>query len=415
LTTAHRISKVTPCEFYLSYSPSLPPFPPTTPTGPASAAPTVPASPRSPGLPSNLTDKNIRWTTDLPGTGHSSPVVYGKKVFLASVDAEDTRRCLTCLDADSGKIKWTTWLPVQRYRVHRDNSLAAATPSVDADAIYLSWVTDGHVEALAFDHDGKKLWQQKLGAFEAKHGPGASLCLVGDTVIVTNDQMSTEAALYGLDRKTGKTRWQVKRNSAFPSYATPPVYYTPDGKPRLVIASPAHGLTGIDPATGKIDWAVEGIFTLNVVASPVVSNGLVFASTGRGGSREAAVVSFDGKGAAKVLYQPEDDLPYVPSGIAIGQNVFLWDDRGTVTCFDFKTGDIAWSEQVTGPTYTSPVSDGKRIFGINRKGEMVVIAADTKLRELGSYQLPEGTHATPAIAHGSLYVRTFTKLIRFSP
>lgn len=368
-----------------------------------------------PDLPSNLTDKNIRWTVDLPGGGHSSPVVFGKNIYLACEDSANSRRCVTCLDAGTGKTKWTTWMPVEHYRVHRDNSLAAATPATDADAVYISWVTEEHVEAIAFDHDGKKIWQRKLGAFKAKHGPGASLAVVGDIVVVTNDQESSEAALYGLDRKTGETKWQIKRNSAFPSYATPPVYHTPEGKPRIVISSPAHGLTGIDPSNGKADWAVEGLFTLNIVASPVVSGGFVFSSSGRGGSREGAVIAFDEKGGAKLLYRPEDDLPYVPSPIVLGQELFLWDDRGTVTCMDMKSGKIAWSEQATGPTYTSPVSDGKRIFGISRKGELVVIAADPKLRELGSYQLPEGTHATPAIAHGSLYVRTFTKLIRFSP
>lgn len=366
-------------------------------------------------LPSTLGEKNIRWTIDLPGTGHSSPVVFGKQVFLACDDPANSRRCITCLDADSGATKWTTWMPVERYRVHNDNSLAAATPVTDTDAVYISWVAAGHVEALALDHAGKQLWRRKLGAFQARHGPGASLVVIDDIVVVTNDQESSEAALYGLNRKTGETVWTKKRNSANPSYATPTVYQTPEGRPRLVISSPAHGLMGIDPSNGKTDWAVEDLFKLNIAASPAVSNGIVFSSSGRGGSREGAVVSFDENGDAKLLYRPEDDLPYVPSPLILGDQLFLWNDRGTATCMKLKSGKIDWSERVTGPTYTSPVCDGKRLFGISRKGELVVIAATPEFQELGRYQLPEGTHATPAIAHGSLYVRTFTKLIRFAP
>jgi outer membrane protein assembly factor BamB len=366
-----------------------------------------------PGVPATLSEKNFRWNTALPGGGHSSPVLWGSRVFTACEDRAGQRRCLTCLDADSGRILWTTWLPCDKQRMHLDNSLAAATPAVDADAIYMGWVSGDRVEALALDHAGKQLWRRDLGAFKATHGPGASVVVVDDVVVVTNDQGSPEAALHGLDRRTGETRWRVARTSGLPSYATPTLRVGKDGCRELVIASPAHGLTGLDPRTGKQLWAVEGLFELNVVASPVLGEGLVLATAGRGGSREGAVLTLEGDQAA-LRYRPEAKLPYVPTPIVVGGQVFLWDDQGTVSCLDPKTGKQAWSQRVTGPTYTSPVSDGKRIFGISRKGELVVIAAASEYRELGRFKLPEGTHATPAIAHGSLFIRTFNRLIRVS-
>ena len=366
-----------------------------------------------PEVPDNLTEKNFRWNTALPGSGHSSPVLWGTRLFTACEDPAGKRRCLTCLDADSGKILWTTWLPCAEQRMHNDNSLAAATPAVDAQAVYLGWVSGNRVEALALDHDGKQLWHRDLGAFKATHGPGASVIVVDDVVVVTNDQESPDAALHGLDRKTGESRWRIARTGGQPSYATPALRMGKDGRKELVIASPAHGLTGVDPLTGKQLWASEGLFSLNVVASPVLGDGLVLGTAGRGGSREAAVVAVDGE-TARLLYRPETKLPYVPTPIVIGAHVFLWDDQGTVSCLDFKTGKPAWSERVTGPTYTSPVSDGKRIFGISRKGELVVLAASPEYRELGRCKLPEGTHATPAIAHGSLFIRTFSRMIRVS-
>jgi outer membrane protein assembly factor BamB len=99
----------------------------------------------------------------------------------------------------------------------------------------------------------------------------------------------------------------------------------------------------------------------------------------------------------------------------IGTHVYLWDDQGTASCLELKTGKLAWSQSVTGPTYSSPVTDGQRIFGISRKGELVVLAAAPEFRELGRYRLLEGTHATPAIAHGSMFIRTFSHMLRLGP
>jgi outer membrane protein assembly factor BamB len=368
----------------------------------------------APELPSGLTEKNYRWTTVLPGGGHASPVVWGSRVFTACEDTAGHRRCVTCLDADSGKILWTTWVPCAEQRLHNDNSLAAATPAVDAQAVYIGWVSGNRVEVLALAHDGRQLWRRDLGEFKALHGPGASVIVVDDVVVVTNDQESPDSALHGLDRKTGATRWSIARTSGKPSYATPALRQGKDGRKELVIASPAHGLTGIDPLTGKPLWTVEGLFTLNVVASPVLGDGLAWVTAGRGGDREGAVVALEGA-AARLLYRPEAKLPYVPTPLVIGSHVYLWDDQGTASCLELKTGKVAWSQQVTGPTYTSPVSDGQRIFGISRKGELVVLAAAPEFRELGRQRLPEGTHATPAIAHGCLFIRTFTHMMRVGP
>jgi len=366
------------------------------------------------GVPSALTDKNFLWTTELPGDGHSSPVLWGSRVFTACQDPSGKRRCITCLDADSGKILWTTWVPCEEQRMHADNNLAAATPAVDAEAVYIGWVSGNRVEVLALDHGGKQLWRRDLGAFQALHGPGGSVMVVDDTVVVANDQDSPDAALHGLDRKTGETRWRLARPSGQLSYATPAVRTGKDGVKELVVSSPAHDLTGIDPRTGKQHWSATGLFTLNIIASPVVGDGLVWVTAGRGGAREGAVVAVD-DGTARLLYRPQAKLPYVPTPVLIGGHVYLWDDQGTASCLDLKTGKQEWSQAVTGPTYSSPVSDGKRIFGISRKGELVVLAASPEFRELGRYRLPEGTHATPAIARGCLFIRTFTRLMRVGP
>lgn len=367
-----------------------------------------------PDVPSAITEKNIRWKTELPGGGHSSPVLWGPRVFTACEDPGGKRRAIVCLDADSGKVLWTTWLPCDPLRMHRDNSLAAATPALDAEGVYMGWVNGGRVEALALDHAGKLLWRKDLGAFKAVHGPGASAMVIDEVVVVTNDQESPDAALYGLDRKTGASLWRTERRASRPSYATPAVREGQGGRKELVIPSPGHGLTAIDPQSGKTLWEVPGILELNVVASAALGDGLVLVTGGRGGEREGAVVALDGD-AGRLLYRPEAKLPYVPTPVVVGGHCYLWEDQGSVTCLELKTGKQVWSHRVTGPTYTSPVSDGKRLIGISRKGELVVLAASPEYRELGRFQLPEGTHATPAMAHGSLFIRTFNHLLRVGP
>lgn len=368
----------------------------------------------APDVPSNLTEKNFKWNVVLPGGGHASPVLWGARVFTACEDGSGKRRGITCLDAESGKVLWTSWMPCAEQPMHSDNSLAAATPAVDAQAVYIGWVSGNRVEALALDHDGKQLWHRDLGTFKANFGPGASVMVVDDVVVVANDQETPDAAIHGLDRKTGETRWHIARQNGSPSYATPALRKDKDGNNELVVSCPAHGLTGLDPRTGKEHWNVGNLFTLTAITSPVFGDGCVMATAGRGGNREGAVVAIEGD-TARLLYRPEAKVPYVPTPIAIGSLVYLWDDQGTVTCLEMKTGKQAWSERVTGPTYTSPVSDGKRIFGISRKGELVVLAASNEYRELGRFKLPEGTHATPAIAHGNLFIRTFTHMIRVGP
>ncbi|MEI6673984.1 MAG: PQQ-binding-like beta-propeller repeat protein [Verrucomicrobiota bacterium] len=128
------------------------------------------------------------------------------------------------------------WLPCEEQRMHADNSLAAATPAVDADAVYIGWVSGNRVEVIALDHTGKLLWRRDLGAFKALHGPGASVIVVDDVVVVTNDQDAPDAALHGLDRKTGETRWRIARPSGQLSYATPALRQAKDGSKELVAA-----------------------------------------------------------------------------------------------------------------------------------------------------------------------------------
>jgi outer membrane protein assembly factor BamB len=121
-------------------------------------------------------------------------------------------------------------------------------------------------------------------------------------------------------------------------------------------------------------------------------------------------VSDDGKSAEKV-YEVIRTGGYVPTPIAVGDFLFLWKENGLVTCLRAANNEQVWSERVQGPFYGSPIEIGGRLYNVTRKGELVVLVAGDKFQEITRFNLGEGSHATPAVAGGRMYVRTFTHLL----
>jgi len=382
---------------------------------------------RADGIPAKIDESSYAWKVKLPGPGHSSPVLWGKKIFLTCEgpgkvirpkrgmgDAATTKanRQLVCLSAADGKVLWTWQDKFTTYSHNRLNNFAASTPAVDAKCVYLTWASGGKYFAVAVDHAGKKVWQSELGDFSAKHGAGASPVVIDGIVLVGNDHMGKTSTLTGLDAKTGRIRWKIERQSGPTSYIVPAIYRPTGAKVQAIFASCAHGVTSVNPADGKVNWQVDCNFTLKVVASPVVAHGLIFVSAGRGGSRESAVLR-PPKGAkpAAIAYKLDREVPYVPTPIAVGDYLFVLNDPGTLTCVEPATGKKLWRKHFSGMHYPSPVSVGGRIYIINNAGEMSTVLAAAKYKLLATSKLPEGTHATPAVANGCMYIRTLNHLI----
>ncbi len=363
-----------------------------------------------PDIPATFTDQDFLFNTELPGTGASSPVLWGDKVFVTcSHDVEKTRKVL-CLHAETGQQLWSWDTPFETYRHNRLNSYAASTPAVSQSRVVLTWISGQRFMVLALSHAGKLVWRRDLGSFGARHGAGASPAIIEGTVLVTNDNASGDSFLIGLDPDTGKTRWRQERRSEVASYVTPTVYRPENGQVEAVFSCPPHGITGVDPRTGRINWEVPGPFTLKSVACPVVADGLIYASAGRGGGGVESAAVRPGQ-AARVVHQLRRDLPYVPTPIAIGKRLFVLSDRGVLTCLTAATGKPLWRQQLGGKFYASPVSVNNRVYCISRKGDVTTVAADADYKLLGRCKLPEGTDATPAIANGRMYLRTPKRLV----
>jgi outer membrane protein assembly factor BamB len=262
--------------------------------------------------------------------------------------------------------------------------------------------------------DGSDVWRRDLGPFVSQHGFGASPIVWKDLVIVANDQ-DKASFIAALDCKTGQPRWQAKRRTEKASFSTPCLYEPEGGKPQLILSSWAHGLTSLDPATGKLIWELPVFHNNRIVGSPAIAAGLIFAAAGVGGAGREMVAVQPGnpdRGVeAKLAYSVQGSLPYVPTPVANGPLLFLWHDNGVVACIDAPTGKRLWQQRVGGNFFGSPVRVGDRLYCISRSGEMVVLAAADKYQLLARIPLGEASHATPAVADGVMYLRTVSHLM----
>ena len=381
-------------------------------------------------IPSEWTAEDYNWTLKLPGDGSSSPVAWKEDLFVTCNDRKKAVRSIVCVKAGSGEIRWRRDYPYTSYRLHRDNDFASATPAVDAGGVVVAWSLPGQLLLLALDLEGKELWRRDLGPFVGIHGSASSPIIAGGMVILANDQMHPEVMkrylpkgasmvpgksfLIAVDRMSGKTRWKIDRRTVLAGYSTPCLRQAGAGRPELVFSGTAHGMTGVDLATGKINWEIKGILNSRVVGSPQLYQDLVFGSYGSGLSAQRLVaVRAPRKGGAKepkVAYNVSQSPPLVPSCLIKDDLLFLWTDSGIVSCLDAATGERHWRERVGGNYYCSPVWIDGRLYCTSKEGDVVVIAADKTFKLLAKNPLGEKCFAVPAVAHGVMYQRTQTKL-----
>ncbi len=355
---------------------------------------------------------DMTWQVDLPGIGHSSPVIWNDRLFIQSAE-ETGEQILLCLNTKDGSEIWTKRFPSKPYHIHNRNSFASCTPTVDEDAVYISWATPDKIMLMALTHDGKQKWvRDDLGPYVSQHGFGSSPTLFGDTLILPMLQKpdgddASLSSVMAFNKSNGKDIWKTPRVSGKASYSLPCLRESPEG-PELLLCSTTQGMFGLDLETGKEKWAVKDAFSMRTVSSPLLVDDILFGSTGSGGGGNY-VVAIDLQ-TKSIKYDVRKQAPYVPTPVAHGDLVFLWSDKGIVTCIDSVSGETHWSERVGGNYSGSPVRAGDKIYCIAEDGVVVVLAASKEYKMIRKTALGEDSRSTPSIAGGKMFLRTYSKL-----
>ncbi len=363
------------------------------------------------GLPTTWTETDYAWKVELPNIGHSAPIVWDKSLFVTSATEGGGERFVHCLDADTGKQRWLASLKMGESKKHLKNSWASSTPATDGKHVFVMFADSQTLLVAAWDFDGNQTWTKDLGAFESEHGLAVSPIVQDGLLIIPNDQVGP-SSLIALNPENGDTVWTAERAAGKTAYSTPVVAPGNGSQLQVICASEANGITGIDLQTGKLNWQTEKL-PMRTVASPIVADGLVFATCGEGGNGKYFAAVKTNPGApkdARIAFERKTTLPYVPCLIAKDGLLFLWGDKGIMVCLELATGNEVWSKRIAGEFSGSPICIEDRLYCVTETGEVVVLAAGREFKELGRTPLGDDCFSTPAVANGHLYLRTFRNI-----
>ena len=386
--------------------------------------------------------KNVAWKSVLPGRGHSSPVHDGDTIWVTTAietpasEAEKKERLkankglptVTVLskvslralriDPKSGKVVKNVEIfgKKQPQWVHKLNSYASPTPVIEDGKVYFHFGAYGN--ACIDAKTGKILWKNDDKALWVMHenGPGSSP-LVWDDLMIFHLDGSDKQHVVALYKDSGKIAWKTKRSGELrenpqlqKSYSTP-IVETFNGKP-VLISCGADWVYGYDPRNGKELWKIKyGHLGFSNVARPVTGHGMIYLSTC---FMKAEILAFRYEG----LKTPElvwrlDRGPKMPSPILVGNELYVVNDGGILTCVDALSGDLHWRERLDGEFSSSPTYAGGLLYFSDRNGVTTVIKPGKSLKVVGKNELDGTAHMASFAALGkSFLVRTEEALYR---
>lgn len=377
-------------------------------------------------------DRNIAWKTELPGSGHSSPVIWGDRIFLTSViegepipgakavphtlggkefvhpdsvaaDLKHTFKVLA-VDAKTGKMLWehTAYEGAVYDARHRRSSFASPTAATDGKSVFAYFGPEG---LYAYDVSGKPLWKAVEKFRHLGLGVGTSPVLFENLVIIQRDEDEGEqSAIVAYDKVTGKQAWSTKRPVQV-SWGTPVL--VPVGNRTELVANGSEFIIGYDPATGKELWRTKGVQS-NAIHTPLVGKGLVIVTAGFPAKRVIAIRPGAVGEDKRIAWEYAKGTGYVVSNILYGDHVYLLTDNGIVTCLDAATGEIKYEggrPPKPARFFGSPVAFAGFVALTSEEGDTYMIKAGPAFEIARTNSIGEATWASPAIANGRVYIR----------
>jgi outer membrane protein assembly factor BamB len=354
--------------------------------------------------------ENVVWKVEVPGRGHSSPIVWGDWIFLTSAFDEGGKRAILAFRRSDGKLLWEAAAPqAESERIYWKNSYASGTASTDGERVY-AWF--GNAGLLAVDFEGKQVWTRSFAPITLYHGSAGSPLLYKDRLIFYQDQR-IGSFITALDKRTGKEIWKTPRREQVGWGSA--IAIRAGARDEIVVSS-QNRVYGYHPDTGEELWYANGN-TFEVTPTPAVGFGLVFAPSGRAGPTLA--IRPGGKGdvtATHIAWQTPRGSPFIPSPLVYGPYLYLVNDMTSIaTCFEAATGKLMWQgrlgEAMKESFSASPVAMDGKVFITNDQGETFVLQAGAEFRLLHENRFGERTLASPALVDGRWYFRTEKHLL----
>jgi outer membrane protein assembly factor BamB len=392
------------------------------------------------------TGENILWRMPIPGLAHSSPVVWGNRIFVTSAVSSDAkasfrpglygdgdasqdrsrhRFMLYALDKRSGKILWERvaheGVPVDKR--HIKSTYANSTPATDG-RIVVAWFGSQGVHA--YDVNGRSLWKVDLGRVDMgaydiptyEWGPASSPIIWNNLVILQCDTQ-TDSFLLALDANTGKTVWKTEREE-LPSWGTPTIAMTAKG-PELV-TNASNFIRGYDPVTGKELWRL-GRSSKITAPTPIFTDDVFVIASGRGPERPIFVVRANARGdltlpegktdSEAIVWSRTGRGSYMPTPLSYKGILYVLSNNGLFDAYNLKTGAEVYRQRLSlvGSGFSaSPVAADGKIYLSNEDGEILVVSAGDKFAQVATNSMGELIMATPAFSEGVMYVRSAQSL-----
>ncbi|MGI9455413.1 MAG: PQQ-binding-like beta-propeller repeat protein [Aeoliella sp.] len=354
-------------------------------------------------------ESGLAWKTPVPGRGHSSPTVWGDRIYVTTCEKENETQSLLVLDRTTGELVKQTVAHEGKLppKIHGNNTHASPTVACDGERVFALFDNDLAAWVTAFDLDGNKLWQERVAEFNPKKfvfGFGSSPMLVGDLLVVSTEYDGPDSGLYAIDTLTGKRRWHAPRPKSL-SYSTP-IAAVMAGKRQLVMSGNQQ-IAAYDPESGSELWSTKAS-TYATCGTMVwdAKLGLWFASGGFP-AKFTCAVSADGD--HEVVWNLNKARCYEQSLLAVDGYVYAVADDGIAHCFRGKDGEQMWVERLGGKFSSSPVLVDGKIYVTNEQGATYVFAASPESFEsLGENQLGDECFATPTPVDGRLLHRFAT-------
>jgi outer membrane protein assembly factor BamB len=349
--------------------------------------------------------KNIRWKVPVAGAGWSSPVVGAGRVWLTTaVGDRDVSLRAVAFDVETGQELVNT--EVFRVRgpgaINQKNTHASPSAVIDGDRVYVHFGAQG---TAALSASGEILWKARH-AYESQHGAGGSPVVYDDLLVFSGDGADA-AFVVALDTRTGKVRWKTSRRHPFDQAYTTPLVIRVGDRDQLVSVG-AYRAAAYDPRSGKEIWRVSYDTGFSNVPRPVFGHGLVFIATGFQQPSLLAVRP-DGSGdvtKTHVAWALRRGAPLTPSPLLVGNELYIVNDNGIVSCVDARSGDVRWQERLGGTFSASPVFADGRIYFLDEQGVTTIVEPGAAFRRVAVNRLDGATLASMAVADQSFFIRS---------